>query len=171
MIKAVFFDRDGVINDDTKYLHEISKFKFKEGIFDLMSHLQSLSYLLFIITNQSGINRQYFSESDYTELTNHMLSEFDKQHISIENIYMCPHTPTENCSCRKPKPTYILTAKKDYNLDLKNSWLIGDKTSDIQCGINAGISNLIFVKGLYPEPTLPCSTVKTLYEAKSLITS
>jgi D-glycero-D-manno-heptose 1,7-bisphosphate phosphatase len=171
MRRAFFFDRDGIINEDTSYVYKISDFTFKPGIFDLMRYIQDLNFTLFIITNQSGINRKMFSKSDYNNLTNFMLSEFKKHDIKIENIYMCPHTPDDNCSCRKPKPTFILDAKKLYNLNLQKSWLIGDKTSDIQCGKNAGLSNLIFLNGRYPKPKEPCHIIQSLSEAKTLLTS
>ena len=145
MYKAVFLDRDGIINIDKKYLYKIEEFEFCVGIFDTLRYLQNLDYLLFIVTNQSGIGRGYYSEKDFEKLTNWMLKEFLKQKISIKKVYHCPHTPSENCDCRKPSPYMIKQAIKEFEIDPKNSWMIGDKPSDIEAGINAGITDTIFI--------------------------
>lgn len=145
MNKAIFFDRDGVINEDTHYVHSITDFKFTPSIFEVMSHLKKLGYLFFIVTNQSGINRGYFTLQEYTLLTDYMTAEFLKRDISFVNIYMCPHTPDEHCLCRKPQPTFVQHAITTYDLMPDKCWFIGDKPSDIQCGLNAGLPNLIFI--------------------------
>ena len=90
--KAIFLDRDGVINDDVSYVGKIEDFKFLPGIFGPLRELQDEKYLLIIITGQSGIGRGYFSEEDYHKLTEHMLSEFSKEDIAISKVYYCPHT-------------------------------------------------------------------------------
>lgn len=146
MIKAVFLDRDGVINEEVNYLHKIEDFKFVDGTFDTLRYLQQLGYKLFVITNQSGIARGYYSIDDFEILTTWMINEFKKNAIDIAQVEFCPHGPKSDCLCRKPNTGMIDNIKENYNIDLENSWLIGDKSSDIECAINAKIKNTIQVK-------------------------
>ncbi|HDZ5064993.1 TPA: HAD family hydrolase [Campylobacter jejuni] len=144
-IKALFLDRDGVINIDKKYVYKIEDFEFCEGIFELCRYFLAKDYLLFIVTNQSGIARGYYKESDFFKLCDYMLEEFVKQNIRIDKIYHCPHL--EGCECRKPKAGMLLKAKDEFNIDMKNSIFIGDNLSDMQAGLNADIGTLILVNG------------------------
>lgn len=146
MTKAFFFDRDGVINIEKDYLHTIEKFEFVEGTFDTLRYLQNLGYALFIITNQSGIGRGYYTFKEYEILTRWMKEQFTKEGIEISGIYCCPHAPDEKCECRKPKTGMIKEAEKVCDIDFKNSWLVGDKGSDIQTAYNAKIPNTIQVR-------------------------
>jgi len=145
MNKIVFLDRDGVINIDKNYLYKIEEFEFIDGTFESLKYLQELGYKLVIVTNQSGIGRGYYSYEDYNILTNWMISEFKKNNIDILSVFCCPHTPVDNCNCRKPNIGMIEQAKKIIDIDFKNSWLVGDKTSDIQLAINVDIPNTIQV--------------------------
>ena len=108
--------------------------------------MQNLNYKLFIITNQSGIAREYYSIEDFNILTKWMVNEFKKEGIIISSVQLCPHGPKDDCLCRKPKTLMIDNILKTFNIDLENSWLIGDKNSDISCAINAKIKNTIQVK-------------------------
>ena len=146
MNKAVFLDRDGVINIEKDYLFRIEDFKFIDGVFNSLKYLQDKGYLLFIVTNQSGIGRGYYTLNDFNKLTSWMLKEFKKNDIIISQVEFCPHIPQDNCLCRKPKTLMIDNILKNFDIDLNNSWLIGDKKSDIQCAINSGIKNTIQVK-------------------------
>ena len=146
MYKAVFLDRDGVVNIEKDYLYKIEDFEFIDGLFDSLKYLQDLDYKLFIITNQSGIARDYYTKEDFDKLTFWMLKEFEKRDIKISQVELCPHGPDDNCSCRKPKTAMIENILKNFSIDLKNSWLIGDKSSDILCAKNANIKNTIQVK-------------------------
>jgi len=146
MNKAVFLDRDGVINIEKDYLFKIEDFEFIDGVFSSLKYLQDKGYLLFIITNQSGIGRGYYNLDDFSKLTSWMLEEFKKNDIVISQVEFCPHTPQDNCLCRKPKILMIDNILKNFDIDLNNSWLIGDKKSDIQCAINSGIKNTIQVR-------------------------
>ena len=105
----------------------------------------NLDYEIIIITNQSGIGRGYYSNNDFTNLTNWMINEFKKNNVNILKVYHCSHTPDENCNCRKPKIGMIQQSLNDFDIDLENSWLIGDKKSDIETAINANISNKILI--------------------------
>ena len=147
MKKALFLDRDGVINIDKNYVNQIDDFEFVDGIFDLCKKYQDEGYLIIVITNQAGIARGYYSVNDFDKLTNWMTAEFLKQGVFLSKVYFCPHHPDfdQDCSCRKPNPGMLLSAAKDFDIDLSQSVLIGDKQSDIDAGSNAGIKKLIKV--------------------------
>ncbi|MBE0491393.1 MAG: D-glycero-beta-D-manno-heptose 1,7-bisphosphate 7-phosphatase [Sulfurospirillum sp.] len=148
MKKAIFLDRDGVINVDKEYIYKIEDFEFCHGTFETLKYFQNLGYLLFILTNQSGIARGYYDENDFEKLTSWMLLEFHKQGIAITKVYHCPHVPEDNCACRKPNIAMFEFAKKEFDIDMKISWMLGDKLSDIKAGKNAGIINTIFINNL-----------------------
>ncbi|MCD6211541.1 MAG: HAD-IIIA family hydrolase, partial [Sulfurovum sp.] len=95
--------------------------------------------------NQSGIGRGYYSEENFTALTDWMIDEFEKKALKIEKVYYCPHTPEDKCHCRKPATGMIEQALADYPVNLANSWLIGDKQSDIDLALNAEIGNSIYI--------------------------
>lgn len=136
-MKVAFLDRDGVINEDTGYIGYIEDFKFKNRIFELLKLLIDLKSTLFIVTNQSGIARGFYTEDDFKVLTDKRV----KKKIKIEDISYCPHHPniTGECECRKPKPSMILDLVNKYNINLENSIMIGDSDRDIQAALNAGI--------------------------------
>ena len=146
MDKVIFIDRDGVINKEKNYLYKIEDFEFIDGVFNALGYLQNLGYKLVIITNQSGIGRGYYTKEQYDVLTKWIKEEFLHNHIFISEIYCCPHAPNDQCNCRKPQIGMINQAAKVLDIDYKNSWVIGDKFSDIQTGINANIPNTIQVK-------------------------
>ncbi len=143
--KVIFLDRDGVINKDTNYVYKINDFKFIDGVFKACLHFKKLGFDIIVVTNQSGIGRKYFAESDFIELTEYMKKEFLKNNIEILNVFYCPHKPEDKCNCRKPKIGMIEQASNLYDIDLKNSWMIGDKISDIQLAINSNIKNSILI--------------------------
>ncbi len=145
-IKTIFLDRDGVINKEVEYLFRISDFEFIEGIFDACLYFHHLGYKIIIISNQSGIARGYYNKNDYLKLTEWMLSQFNNNGIKILDTFYCPHYPEENCECRKPKPGMFIEAKDKYNIRMKDSWMIGDKETDIKAANLAGITNTILVR-------------------------
>jgi len=147
MNKALFLDRDGVINVEKDYLYKIEDFEFIEGIFELCRYFADRNYKIIVVTNQSGIARGYYTEEDFQILSSWMTQEFKKRDIIIRHIYYCPHHPeiTGKCSCRKPEIGMLLEAAQDFDIDLKNSIIIGDKERDILAGINAGLQeNYLF---------------------------
>jgi D-glycero-D-manno-heptose 1,7-bisphosphate phosphatase len=151
---GLFLDRDGVVNREIGYLFRPDQVVFTPGIFDLCRHAQALGYALIIITNQSGIARQLYSETDFHSVMDWMTEEFLRQNVRVDGYYFCPHHPEygvglyrKECEDRKPQPGMILKASADHNIDLKQSVLVGDRCSDIQAGTAAGIPNLILVRG------------------------
>ena len=145
-IKTIFLDRDGVINKETGYLHKIEDFKFINGVFEACQHYEQLGYKIIIVTNQSGISRGHYSEDDFRNITDWMITQFNKNNIQILDTFHCPHLPDSGCNCRKPKPGMLLEAKKKYNINMLESWMIGDKETDITAAISSGINNTILVK-------------------------
>ena len=144
--KAIFLDRDGVINKEVNYLYKIENFEFINGIFGSCLYFQNLGYIIIIITNQSGISREFYSDNDYQKLSAWMLEEFSKHGIIIQDTFYCPHGPESNCRCRKPKPGMFIEAKKKHNINMKESWMIGDSEIDIQSANGADIQNTILVR-------------------------
>jgi D-glycero-D-manno-heptose 1,7-bisphosphate phosphatase len=143
--KVVFLDRDGVINEDHGYIYKIEDFKFTSWIFDFLKEKQKEGFEFIVVTNQSGIGRGYYTQKDFKKLSSWMVKEFEKQNIKILKIYHCPHKPNENCNCRKPKTGMIEQACNDFDIDLENSIMVGDKDSDMQLAVNAGIGNKTLV--------------------------
>ena len=143
--KALFLDRDGIINVDHGYVSKINDFTFTKGIFELLHLFMKKEYLIFIITNQSGIGRGYYSVEDFQHLTDYMLNVFKEKDIHIQEVQYCPHAPEKNCHCRKPNTGMIEEILKAYPVDLSNSWLMGDKQSDIDLANQANIPHSIAI--------------------------
>lgn len=155
--RGLFLDRDGVVNREIGYLYKPSQVEFTAGIFDLCRYAQSRGYKLIIITNQSGIARQLYSEADFHALMRWMSGEFQREHIHVDGYYFCPHHPEfgigpyrMECPDRKPQPGMILHASGDHGIDLRQSILVGDRCSDLQAGAAAGIPNLVLLRGTEP---------------------
>jgi len=148
MKKALFLDRDGVINIEKNYLYKITDFEFIEGVFSSCKYFQDKGYLLIVITNQAGIARGKYTDNDFECLNEWMLEQFANHGVMITKVYYCPHHPeyTAICACRKPSPGMIIQAQKEFDLDLSKSLLVGDKEGDIQAGLNAQIEHNILVR-------------------------
>ena len=150
--KAVFLDRDGVINVDHGYVHSIDQFDFIEGIFAACRHFQSRGYLLIVVTNQSGIARGMFTGGDFARLTDWMLQRFHDQGVEIARVYHCPHHPDfgspseRHCNCRKPAPGMLLRAISDFRLEPGQCIMLGDKLADMQAATAAGIGRRVLVR-------------------------
>ena len=152
MRKALFLDRDGVINIDHGYVSSTEAFDFVPGILDWIRQMQERGYLPIVVTNQSGIGRGYYSAEDFEQLTDYMLAEMRTAGIGIdrEQIFHCPHTPEEGCACRKPAPGMFLEAIRRFAIDPKQSIMIGDKASDIEAAEAAGVGRTILVEKNHP---------------------
>ena len=171
-IKVVFLDRDGVINEEVGYLHEIKDFKFIEGVMDSCNSFLSLGYQIIVVTNQSGIGRGLYKEEDFHILNQWMLDKFQQEGVRILDVFFCPHGPNDDCYCRKPKPGLFLDAKEKYDVDMNISWMIGDKEADIEAANNAGISQTILVRSghtINEEKTKASSIVDSILDAKKIL--
>jgi UDP-N-acetylmuramoyl-tripeptide--D-alanyl-D-alanine ligase len=153
MNKAVFLDRDGVINKEVNYLSDPRDFKFIKGSIEALKILTQKNYMLIVITNQAGIARGYFSEEILKIIHNKMIKILKKNSVELTDIYYCPHHPefTGPCDCRKPKPGMILKAKLDYNINLSESYIVGDTLIDIETGEVAGCKTVLVLTGYGTE--------------------
>ena len=170
--KTIFLDRDGVINLDKHYLYKIEDFEFTNKLFETCKYFQTLGYQIIVVTNQSGIGRGYFSKEDFEKLTSWMIDEFKRNEINIIDVFYCPHTPDDNCDCRKPKPGMINQACKKHAIDLQNSWMIGDKISDMEVALNANIQNRILITSEYIDTNKDLKTnniISSIEESKNII--
>jgi len=151
--RAVFLDRDGVMNVDNGYVSQVDDFEFIEGVIEACKTLKEKGYLLVLITNQSGIARGYFSEEQFHTLTEWMDWSLADRGVDLDGIYYCPHHSEKgigeykvDCDCRKPKPGMLLSAIEELNIDVSRSILVGDKVSDIQAGLAAGVKSNYLVR-------------------------
>lgn len=143
---ALFLDRDGVINIDHGYVCKQEDFEFVDGIFELCRQARQLGYLIFVVTNQAGIGRGYYTERDFLNLSDWMCGVFEAQSVVIDKVYFCPSHPEHGVGkykvdspYRKPGPGMILQAAEEFGVDLQQSVLVGDKVSDIKAGLAAGV--------------------------------
>ena len=148
--RALFLDRDGVINVDHGYVHRIEQFEFLPGIFDLCRAAVAAGHVLVVVTNQAGIGRGLYSEADFHAVTAWMTQRFSDEGAPIARVYFCPTHPTAGVGAyriespfRKPGPGMILQAADELKIDLQASTLIGDKASDVEAGINAGVGRIV----------------------------
>ena len=150
--RALFLDRDGVINVDYGYVHRQDQVQFIDGIFEVCRYAHHLGYTIIVVTNQAGIGRGYYGQKAFEDLMTWMKTIFAEQGCPITEVFWCPYHPTagvgdyrQESFDRKPNPGMILTAANQYNLELNKSVLIGDKISDIIAGQTAGIGrNLLY---------------------------
>ncbi len=148
MKRALFLDRDGVINVDHGYVGHIGNFEFIDGILDFIKTAQANGYLPIIVTNQSGIGRGYYSSEDFERLTDWMLEKMQDAGVVIDRsqVFHCPHDPDSGCDCRKPMPGMFKAAQERFGIDMENSWMIGDKPSDIEAAENAGVGHTLRIE-------------------------
>lgn len=149
---AVFLDRDGVINEDLNYVHRREDFRFLPGVLDACRQLSRAGYLLVVVTNQAGIARGYYDVAAFEALTSWMKQEFANAGAPLAGVYYCPHHPDgalpelrRACACRKPAPGMLLQAQRELGIDMGRSILVGDKASDIEAGIAAGVGGLFLI--------------------------
>lgn len=151
MNKALFLDRDGVLNIDHGYIGDPDRIELVSGVTDLLHRADALGFLLVIVTNQSGIARGYFTQAAYNAVEVRLRELFMAHGIRFAGIYHCPHHPDGtgelaiSCDCRKPEPGLILRAAYDLNIDLSRSLLVGDKPTDIQAAETAGVGRSFLV--------------------------
>lgn len=156
--KAVFLDRDGTINKYVGFLQNIDDFELIEGVAEAIRKINESGYLAIVVTNQPVIARGEVSFVELEEIHNKMETLLGKEGVYLDAIYYCPHHPHKgydgerpelkiDCDCRKPKPGMLLKAAEDFNIDLSQSWMIGDGENDIKAGINAGCKTVLIGNG------------------------
>ena len=145
MNKAVFLDRDGVINQEIgDYVYKIEDFKFNTGLFTALRLLKEYDYKLIVVTNQGGIAKGRYTHNEVNDLHNFMLEKFLEEGIKIDDVFFCPHHHTiAPCLCRKPNSLMIEKAIAKYHLDTSRSFLIGDNENDILAGEKAGVKGVL----------------------------
>ncbi|MCQ2607108.1 MAG: HAD family hydrolase [Bacteroidales bacterium] len=145
MTKAIFLDRDGVINDGTLYYtYKIEDFRFNDGLFEGLRMLRDAGFIFIVVTNQGGVAKGEYTEHDVEVLHAYMCEGLRKEGIEIAEVYYCPHYPsiTGPCECRKPGTLMIDKAVEKYNIDKSQSFLIGDGSRDIEAAERAGIKGI-----------------------------
>ena len=149
--KAIFFDRDGTLNVDVDFLHEVEKFKWVDGAIETIKFCNDNGYLAIVITNQSGVARGFYTEDDVNKIHQYMNDELAKINAHIDAFYYCPHHINGivekykiDCDCRKPKTKMIEDACAKFNINRNQSFMIGDMKRDVECGENAGIRGILF---------------------------
>lgn len=177
MNRALILDRDGVINEDGGYIYKPEDIFFKENIFDLCRTAEQNGYLIIVVTNQSGIARGYYTEADLHKLNEWMCSKFEENGVLISRIYYCPFHPEKGIGQykidsydRKPNPGMIFKARDDFDLDLENSIVIGDRDSDMSAGRKARVGRLLLLPGKYEFTAAEdVNVIKKLSDAKQFL--
>jgi len=153
MNKAVFIDRDGVINEDRGHVHKIDDFVLIPGVIEGLARLQEAKYKLIVITNQAGIAHGYYDQNAMERLHDYLIEILALHNVVLDGIYFCPHHPNGivsslavGCNCRKPAPGMVIKAANEHMINLSSSVLIGDKLTDIEAGKRAGVGLNILVK-------------------------
>ncbi len=149
--KAIFLDRDGTLNADAGYTHRREEWLWLDGALEGLRIFADAGYLLVVVSNQSGVGRGFYSLDDVKTLEKWLETQLKEQGLKISGWYYCPHGPNEGCNCRKPGPGLILRASRELDLDLANSWMLGDRLSDIQAGLSAGCRPGLVFNRRYPE--------------------
>jgi D-glycero-D-manno-heptose 1,7-bisphosphate phosphatase len=153
MTPAVFFDRDGTLNEERHYLHRPEDVVVFPGAGAALKRLQDAGFKLFIVSNQSGVGRGYFTLADVDRVNQRLVSELASAGIGFEKIYVAPEAPEAPSRGRKPSPQFLLDARDEFRLDLAESYLIGDKLIDLEAGWNAGLKRCILVRTGYGAET------------------
>lgn len=187
MNQAVFIDRDGTISEEVGYINHTSRFRLFPYAAAAIEQLHEAGYLAILVTNQAGVARGYFSEDMVKAVHQRMTEELEASGATLDAVYYCAHHPSigeppyrYDCDCRKPKPGLLLRAASDFNLDLTNSWMVGDRYSDVELARNAGVKSVLVLSGYGRGEwehqrdnwtILPDLVAEDLLEAVSLIRS
>ncbi len=156
-VPAIFLDRDGTLNVDHGYVHEIDHFQFIDGVIEALQQLKKMGFALVVVTNQSGIARGMFSEDQFMQLTEWMDWSLADRDVDLDGIYFCPHHPDatveayrQQCDCRKPQPGMLLAAQEELHIDMAASYMVGDKLEDMQAAQAAGVGKKVLVRSGKP---------------------
>jgi D-glycero-D-manno-heptose 1,7-bisphosphate phosphatase len=179
MNKAIFLDKDGTLIPDIPYNINPKKIILQDNAVPGLKKLQDDGFILIIISNQSGVAREYFRESKLLAVVSKIQELFIINNLKLDGFYYCPHHPEGtspgyniDCSCRKPAPGLLLKAGADHQINLKNSWMIGDILNDVEAGNRAGCKTVLidngneteWLRGQYRNPDLTCKTINEAAE-------
>lgn len=145
-MRAVFLDRDGTVNVGTPTYERVDspdKVELLPNTLKALELLSKLNYLVFFVTNQAGLAEGLITELHFDEINDKVINLIEPSGINIEKTFVCPHGEDSNCGCRKPKPGLLINAAREYEIDLGQSWMIGDRTSDVMTGVNAGTKTIL----------------------------
>ena len=149
MNRAVFLDRDGVLIEERNYLHRVEDVVFLPRVAAALKRLRDAGFKLFIVSNQSGVGRGYFTLADVERVNEHLCRELVRDGVRFEKIYIAPEAPGQPSRGRKPSPQFLFDARDEFNLNLAQSFMVGDKLIDLECGWNAGVKKSILVRTGY----------------------
>ena len=149
MKHAVFLDRDGTLIEERNYLARPDQVALFDGAGAALRRLQDAGFLLFVVTNQSGVGRGYFTMADVEKVNAHIAEEYAKAGVHFTKIYVAPEAPGQPSHGRKPSPQFLFDAEVEFGVDLRRSYLIGDKLIDLECGWNAGVKKCLLVRTGY----------------------
>ena len=177
--KAVFLDRDGTLIHEKEYLHRPEEVSIFPGAAIALQRLQEAGFKLFLVTNQSGVGRGYFTLDDVEKVHAHLCAELGRNGVHFHKIYVAPEHPDLPSRGRKPSPQFLFDARDEFGLDLAQSYIIGDKLIDLECGWNAGVKKSILVRTGYgaewerkrPDAVANALVVNDLSEAATAILS
>lgn len=143
MNKAIFLDRDGIINTERGYTHRLEDFVILPDLMEVLQILQKRGYLFIVVTNQSGIAKELYTREDVEIIHAYMLEEFKKNNIVISEVYYCVHHPdASRCICRKPDSLFVEKGLARFNIDASQSYFIGDKERDVEAGEKGGVKGI-----------------------------
>lgn len=174
MNKAIFIDKDGTLIKDIPFNVDPSLIEFEGGAFESMKALQQEGFHICIISNQPGVGMGYFGDSELCTVKEKIKTSFAENNVELNGFYYCPHTPSDHCNCRKPKPGLIFKAATDNDIDLSESWMIGDILNDVEAGASAGCRTVLINNGnetewIYSRKRVPDLIAGNLSEAARYI--
>ena len=152
-VKAIFIDRDGVINKDPggwtehSYVTDWKDFHFLPGVFDALKMLKEKGIRIIVASNQGGVSKGFYTEEKLNEINDLMLNQINKNGGKIEEVFYCIHKDEDNCNCRKPRPGMLEMAAKKYKIDLKTTYFIGDGKTDVMAGKKIGCRTILVLSG------------------------
>lgn len=174
MMRAVFLDRDGtvIVDPPDERVDTLEKIELFPDSLEALKLLSALDYGVTLITNQAGIAEGRINEAEFTVINNRVIELLEESGVKIIKTYMCPHVAADNCECRKPKPTMILEAARDHDVDLASSWMVGDHNSDVLAGQSAGTKTILVQTANKPETSEEATyTAPNLLDAVKYIAS
>jgi D-glycero-D-manno-heptose 1,7-bisphosphate phosphatase len=168
-MKAVFLDRDGTIGVGVptyERVDSLDKVELLPHVVEALRRLAQLDYGIFIVTNQAGLAEGLITRAEFDQINDKLLKLIAPSGVKILKTYVCPHSEADGCECRKPKPKLLLDAAREFDVDLSDSWMIGDRPSDVMTGVTAGTHTILVLSGV---PTVTSNeataTVPSLLEA------